>query len=408
MSLLNLDQVRELLLDGENVAELIYNGKTIWQGNTIALQLKDSAKMGDLASNRIFLMIFPKEAEMRLKAAINSENIAKTMLVYPDEMHVLISFDLNKLIEQTNDVSVSKLTLNAMSINQLVNLLSDETNNIAKIKTESTKLIDTTGIKITAGIRASLGPSTREIKDLDPISTELIHHSSGYQITTHGGQSVEEVKTSTKRDSSAVKSTIFSAFPEKTDENVENDCKSLVVKIKIIHADPEKTEEIVSDASKRLGLRVAINSIASDGTTLINSSSDILTIKSKVLSQNVQATDSMKYTSAPNVSTIYSDGHLVKIELKMILKNEPNAFVAYSLSILPITTIEFNNALSQHISQIVPCEQIIKNTIGMKSLNDIIVELLDAHWETPVVSENTLKITQAYFVETNGTKLIIQ
>lgn len=62
MSLLNLDQVRELLLDSKNVAELVYNGKTIWQGNTIALQLKDSVKMGDLASDRFFFNDLPKRS----------------------------------------------------------------------------------------------------------------------------------------------------------------------------------------------------------------------------------------------------------------------------------------------------------------------------------------------------------
>lgn len=407
MSLLNLDQVREFLLDGKSVAELIYNGKTIWRGNTIVLSLESTVEMGDLASGRV-LIVFPKEVAMQLKAAINSENTTKTTLIYPDDTRILISFDLDELIKQIDDTSVSKLTLDAMNINQLISLLSDETSSVAKIKTESTELTDTTGVKVTAGIHASLEPPTREIKDLDPISTESIIHSSGYRIVIHGGQSIEEVKTPIKRDSSAVKSTIFSAFQEKTDEIVESDRKSSGVKIEVIHADPEKTEEIIGDASKRLGLRVATNSVESDDTTLIDANLDMSTVKLKVRSQNIRVTGNMKYASASNVSTIYSDGHSVKTQLKMTINNEPNVFIAHPLTMSPITTIDLNDTLSQHVSRIMPDGQTIKNDLGMKFRDSVFVELSNASWEQPTVSENTLKIAQVYSAEVSGTKLIIQ
>lgn len=431
MSLLNLDQVREFLLDGKNVAELIYNGKTIWRGNTIVLSLKSTVEMDDLASGRI-LIVFPKEVAMQFKAAINSENTDKTTLIYPDDTRILISFDLDELIKQIDCTSVSKLTLDAMNINQLINLLSDETNSMAKIKTESTELTDITGVKVTAGIRASLEPPTREIKDLDPVSIESIIHSSGCRIVIHGGQSEEEVKTLIKRDSSAVKSPIFSAFPEKTDEIVESDRKSLGVKIKIIHVDPEKTEEIVGDASKRLGLRVAIDSFSSRDMMSIDSEPSSLAIGLKMIPQNIRVTGGMKCASTSNISTIYSDEHSIKTKLKITINNEPNVFIAHPLSISPATKIDFNdilsigtatiypkivsltnsikldNKLSQNVLMVTPNEEHVKINVGMLSRNNVLVELMNANWEYPIIVGNALKVTQVYSAEVNGTKLIIQ
>ena len=431
MSLLNLDQVREFLIDGKSVAELIYNGKTIWRGNTIVLSLESTVEIGDLASGRI-LIVFPKEVAMQLKAAINSENTAKTTLIYPDDTRILISFDLDELIKQIDCTSVSKLTLDAMNINQLISLLSDETSSVAKIKTESTELTDTTGVKVTAGIRASLEPPIREIKDLDPISIESIIHSSGCRIVIHGGRSEEKIKTSIKRDSSAVKSTIFSAFPEKTDEIVESDRKSSGVKIEVIHADPEKTEEIVGDASKRLGLRVAIDSFSSRDMMSIDSELSSLSTRLKTMPRNIRVTGDMKYTSTSNISTIYSDEHLINTELKITTNNEPNVFIAYPLSISPATKIDFNDVLSigtatiypkivsltnsiklddkpsQNVLMVTPNEEHIKINVGMLSRNSVLVELMDVNWEYPIVVGNALKVTQAYSAEVNGTKIIVQ
>lgn len=431
MSLLNLDQVREFLLDGKSVAELIYNGKTIWRGNTIVLSLESTVEIDDLASGRI-LIVFPKEVAMQLKAAIDSENTAKTTLIYPDDTRILISFDLDELIKQIDCTSVSKLTLDVMNINQLISLLSDETSSVAKIKTESTELTGTTGMKATAGIRASLEPPIREIKDLDPISIESIIHSSGYRIVIHGGQSTEEVKTPIKRDSSAVKSPIFSAFPEKTDEIVESDSKSSGVKIEVIHADPEKTEEIVGDASKRLGLRVVIDSFSSRDTMPIDSELSSLAMELKTMPQNIRVTGDMKCTSTSNISTIYSDGHSIKTKLKITINNEPNVFITYPLSISPATKIDFNDILSietatiypkivsltnfiklngessQNVLMVAPNEEYIKINVGMLSRNSVFVELMDANWEYPTVVGNALKVTQVYSAEVNGTKLIIQ
>lgn len=431
MSLLNLDQVRDFLLDGKNVAELIYNGKTIWRGNTIVLSLESTVEMDDLASGRI-LMVFPKEVAMQLKAAINSENMTKITLIYPDDTHILISFDLDELIKQIDCISVSKLTLYAININQLISLLLDETSSVAKIKTESTELTDITGVKVTAGIRASLEPPTREIKDLDPILTESIIHSSGCRIVIHGGQSEEEVKTPIKRDSSAVKSLIFSAFTEKTNEIIESDRKSSGVKIKIIHADPEKTEEIVGDASKRLGLRVVIDSFSSRDMVSIDSEQSSLAMGLKMMPQNIRITGDMKYTSTSNISAIYSDEHSIKTKLKIAINNEPNVFIAHPLSISPATKIGFNGILSigtatiypkivsltnfiklddkpsQNVLMVTPNEEHIKINVGMLSRNSVLVELMNANWEYPIIVGNALKVTQVYSTEVNGTKLIIQ